>query len=79
MGDPKMLAMVGAFVGWKMALVTLMVGSFIGSLVGLGLILSGRGTMASKVPFGCFLALGAAGAATVGPAVLDWYLRLLGA
>ena len=73
-GDPPMLAMVGAFLGWKMVLVTLMVGSLIGTLVGLGLIAVGRASLASKLPFGCFLAVGAAIAAVAGPPILDWYL-----
>lgn len=73
-GDPPMLAMIGAFLGWKMTLVTLMMASLIGSVIGLGLIAMRRGSLASRLPFGCFLALGAAAAATVGPALLDWYL-----
>ena len=74
MGDPPMLAMIGAFLGWRMTLVTLMLASFSGTIVGVGLIASKRGGMASKLPFGTFLALGAAAAATVGPPLLDWYL-----
>jgi len=77
MGDVKMLAMVGAFVGWELTLLTLMLASFSGTLIGVGLIVSKRGGMKSALPFGTFLALGAAAAATVGPAVLSWYLRLL--
>jgi leader peptidase (prepilin peptidase)/N-methyltransferase len=76
MGDVKMLAMIGAFLGWKLALVTLMMASMAGSLVGLLLIVSRRGTMKYALPFGTFLALGAAAAATVGPAALAWYLGL---
>jgi leader peptidase (prepilin peptidase)/N-methyltransferase len=74
MGDFKMLAMVGAFLGWKLALLTLALASFTGSLVGLGLIASGRGSLASKLPFGTFIALGAATAATVGTGLIDWYV-----
>jgi leader peptidase (prepilin peptidase)/N-methyltransferase len=73
-GDVKMLAMIGAFLGWKLTLVTLMMGSFAGSIVGLALIAFGRGTMKYALPFGTFLAMGAVLAATVGPGVLDWYL-----
>lgn len=76
MGDFKMLAMIGAFVGWKLVLVTLMLASFAGSAIGLALVASRRGSMASKLPFGTFLAVGAAAAATVGPDLLDWYLGL---
>src|SRR4029077_16287500 len=74
MGDVKMLAMIGAFVGWKLTLVTLMMASFAGSIVGLLLIASRRGGLKYALPFGTFLALGAALAATIGPGVLDWYL-----
>jgi leader peptidase (prepilin peptidase)/N-methyltransferase len=75
MGDVKMLAMIGAFLGWKLTLVTLMMASFAGSLAGALLIVSGRGGMKYALPFGTFLAMGAALAATIGPGVLDWYLR----
>jgi leader peptidase (prepilin peptidase) / N-methyltransferase len=74
MGDVKMLAMIGAFVGWKLTLITLMMASFAGSIVGVLLIVSRRGGMKYALPFGTFLALGAALAATIGPGVLDWYL-----
>jgi leader peptidase (prepilin peptidase)/N-methyltransferase len=76
MGDVKMLAMVGAFIGWKLMIVTLMAASFSGTLIGVSLIVARRGDMKSALPFGTFLAIGAAIAATVGPAVLDWYLGL---
>jgi leader peptidase (prepilin peptidase)/N-methyltransferase len=77
MGDVKMLAMIGAFVGWKLTLVALMMASLGGSLIGLVVIASRRGGMKYALPFGTFLALGAAAAATVGPAVLAWYLNFL--
>jgi leader peptidase (prepilin peptidase)/N-methyltransferase len=77
MGDVKMLAMVGAFLGWKLTLVTLMLASLSGTVIGLLLIVSGRGGMKYALPFGTFLALGAAAAATVGSPLLTWYLGLL--
>ena len=77
MGDVKMLAMVGAFLGWKLALLTLMMASLSGTLIGLVLIATKRGDMKYALPFGTFLALGTALSATVGPAVLDWYLGQL--
>jgi leader peptidase (prepilin peptidase)/N-methyltransferase len=76
MGDVKMLAMVGAFIGWKLTLVTLVMASLSGSLIGLALIVTRRGTLKYALPFGTFLALGAAVAATVGPGLLDWYMGL---
>jgi leader peptidase (prepilin peptidase)/N-methyltransferase len=74
MGDVKMLAMIGAFLGWKLTLVALMLASVGGSVIGLLLIATRRGDMKYALPFGTFLALGAAGAAAVGPALIDWYV-----
>jgi leader peptidase (prepilin peptidase)/N-methyltransferase len=78
MGDVKMLAMIGAFVGWKLTLVTLAMASVAGSLIGVLLIATRKGGLKYALPFGTFLALGAAVAATVGGPLLDWYLGLLG-
>ena len=58
MGDVKMLAMIGAFLGWKLTLMTLMMASFAGSIVGLALIMLRRGGMKYALPFGTFLAHG---------------------
>jgi leader peptidase (prepilin peptidase)/N-methyltransferase len=76
MGDVKMLAMVGAFLGWQATLMTLTMGSIAGSLVGLIVIALRRGDMKYALPFGTFLAMGAAISATVGPNLLTWYLEL---
>jgi len=76
MGDVKMLAMIGAFLGWKLTLVTLMMASLAGSIIGVLLIATRRGDMKYALPFGTFLALGAAVAGTVGPRLVDWYLQL---
>jgi len=59
MGDVKMLAMIGAVLGWQGVVFTLFLASLMGSLVGGGLILAGRLGWKSRLPFGVFLALGA--------------------
>lgn len=74
MGDVKMLAMIGAFLGWQLTLVTLMMASLAGSVVGVAMIVSQHGGLKYALPFGTFLALGAAAAATVGTDLLNWYL-----
>ena len=74
MGDVKMLAMIGAFLGWPLMVLTLVLASFAGSLVGVALMASGRGGMQAALPFGTFLALGALVAAVAGDPILAWYL-----
>ncbi len=74
MGDVKMLAMIGAFLGWEQVLVTLVLSSLAGSVVGLGLIASGRGTMKYALPYGTFLAMGAVVASLAGEAIVRWYV-----
>lgn len=74
-GDIKMMAMVGAFVGWKGVLLTVFLGALIGTLVFLPLMLMGRKKL---VPFGVFLAMGAVATYLFGPAIFDWYGRYLG-
>ena len=74
MGDVKLLGMIGAFLGWKLVLLTLIVASFAGSLVGVALIASGRGNMKLALPFGTFLAVGAVFAATWGDPIVEWYV-----
>jgi leader peptidase (prepilin peptidase)/N-methyltransferase len=74
MGDVKMLAMIGAFLGWRAVLVTLVVSSFVGALVGIGLMAFSRGGMRYALPFGTFLAGGALIAMFAGDAIIDWYV-----
>lgn len=76
MGDVKMLAMIGAFLGWKVMLATLVLSSFVGSLVGVGMILTRTGGLKYALPFGTFLAIGAMIASVVGEPLVDWYWSL---
>lgn len=74
LGDVKMLAMVGAFLGWKLVLLTLVLSSLAGSAVGLLVIMVKRGDMKYALPYGTFLALGALATSLAGGPILDWYL-----
>lgn len=75
-GDIKLLAMIGAFLGWRAVLVTVMVGSLTGALVGGARVAFGRAGSEVPIPFGPFLALGALVALLFGEALIDWYLNL---
>ncbi len=74
LGDVKMLAMVGAYLGVSGVLVTLVCGTFAGSLVGLALVARDRGGLGAKLPFGLFLAFGAAVALFAGDRLTALYL-----
>ena len=74
MGDVKMLSMIGAFLGWQLMLVTLVLASFAGSVIGIGVIALGRGGMKAALPFGTFLAVGALIAAVAGDSIVNWYV-----
>jgi leader peptidase (prepilin peptidase)/N-methyltransferase len=76
MGDVKMLAMIGAFLGWQSVLLTLVLSSFSGALIGIALLATSRGSMRYALPFGTFLALGAFVAMLSGDAIFTWYLGL---
>jgi leader peptidase (prepilin peptidase)/N-methyltransferase len=78
MGDVKMLAMVGGFLGWKLVLLTLLLGSILGSLWGLSGVALSRYGMKQALPFGTFLALGAFTALTAGSLLLGWYASFSG-
>lgn len=75
-GDIKLLAMIGAFLGWRAIPVTLLVGSLLGSVIGLSL-MAARGRDAKMaIPFGPFLAAGAVVALFWGEPLIDWYLNV---
>jgi leader peptidase (prepilin peptidase)/N-methyltransferase len=76
MGDVKMLAMIGAFLGWRLTLVTLIFASFTGALAGAAMLVTGRGGMKAALPFGTFLAAGAFVAAVAGDQIFNWYVSL---
>ncbi|MBI3785335.1 MAG: prepilin peptidase [Deltaproteobacteria bacterium] len=75
-GDIKLLAMIGAFLGWRAVLVTLIVGSLTGAILGSLRILIQRTQAGVPIPFGPFLAIGALIALFAGEQLIDWYLGL---
>lgn len=77
LGDVNMLAMVGAFLGWQGAAVTLVMATVTGALTGLGLIAFHRLGARSRLPFGVFLSVGAAIALFVGDEIANFYLGYL--
>jgi len=73
-GDIKLMAAIGAFLGWKMALLTIVVGSIAGSVVGIAAMTLFGKTRKDKIPFGPFLALGALVSIFFGSEMIAAYL-----
>ena len=73
MGDVKMLAMIGAFLGWQLMLVTLFLASLLGSIIGVGMLAAGLSDSKYALPFGSFLALAAIVATMTGEPLVAWY------
>ncbi len=75
-GDIKMMAMVGAFMGWKAVLLTTFLGSLTGSIAGIFLMLfKGKGRK-TKIAFGPFLALGSLITLFFGMDIVTWYFNV---
>jgi leader peptidase (prepilin peptidase) / N-methyltransferase len=76
-GDVKLAGTLGAFLGWQGVLLTLIIGSLLGSIIGIVLMATGRGSGKTALPFGTFLAPAAALILLVGPRIWAWYAALL--
>jgi leader peptidase (prepilin peptidase)/N-methyltransferase len=76
-GDVKLMAMVGAFLGYKSALVTIFLGSLVGGIVGIFLMRRSAEGMKTAVPFGVFLSPAAIFCIFYGEGLVDAYLGLL--
>jgi leader peptidase (prepilin peptidase)/N-methyltransferase len=75
-GDVKMLAMIGAFLGWELVIVTLVFSSIAGSLIGLLLIVTRKGGLKYALPYGTFLAIAGVIASLYGTRIVNWYTGL---
>jgi leader peptidase (prepilin peptidase)/N-methyltransferase len=71
------MGMFGSFLGWKSALLIIMLGAIAGSVVGVTLILLRKHKAENVVPFGPFLAAGAVLTMLYGTDIVSWYLGLL--
>lgn len=77
-GDFKLLAALGAWLGWQMLPLIILLGSLSGAVIGIGLILTKRQQQGSAIPFGPFLALGGVIALFAGDSLYQWYWQWAG-
>src|SRR5215218_7263407 len=74
LGDVKMMFMVGAYLGWRLTILTIFVGVLTGSIIGIALMARQRDrSMQMLLPFGIFLGLGAIASLLYGSHVVEWY------
>ena len=74
MGDVKLMAGVGAFLGWRLAALTIFIGVFSGSLAGIALMLRrGQRNLQMMLPFGIFLGIGSIASLLIGTRLIEWY------
>ena len=76
-GDVNLLAMIGAFLGWKQVFFSFFLAVTAGACLSLGLVATGVLSRKDRIPFGPFMALGAIVALFWGDGLIDWYWRLL--
>ena len=73
-GDVLFLMMIGAFTGWQAVLFTILAASVIGTVFGVLHRLTGKAEWGAKIPFGPYLAMGAAIWVFYGPQFVEWYV-----
>jgi leader peptidase (prepilin peptidase)/N-methyltransferase len=74
LGDVKMMFMVGAYLGWRLTILTIFVGVLSGSIIGVLMMARQRDrNMQMLLPFGIFLGLGAIGSLLFGSHLVEWY------
>jgi leader peptidase (prepilin peptidase)/N-methyltransferase len=74
LGDVKMMFMVGAYLGWRLTVLTIFMGVLSGSIIGIGLMLQqGRKDMQMLLPFGVFLGIGTIVSLLIGTGIVEWY------
>jgi len=78
LGDAKLLAMIGAFLGWKAVILTIFFSSLIGSITGIIMMLLKGKDFKYAIPFGPFLSVGAVVALFYQNEIIAWYLQYKG-
>src|SRR5437660_1363566 len=73
-GDVKMMLMVGAYLGWRLTILTILLAAFSGSLAGIAMMLQrGQRNMQMMLPFGIFLGIGSIASLLIGARLIEWY------
>jgi len=77
-GDFKLLAALGAWMGWTVLPLVIVLSAAVGSIVGITMIIAGQRSRTAQIPFGPYLAGAGWLALLYGDAIMTWYLNLTG-
>ncbi|HEY0349245.1 MAG TPA: A24 family peptidase, partial [Pyrinomonadaceae bacterium] len=72
-GDVKMMLMVGAFLGWRLTILTILIGALTGSIAGIAVMYRRGRNMQMMLPFGIFLGIGSIVSLLFGARIIAWY------
>jgi leader peptidase (prepilin peptidase)/N-methyltransferase len=72
-GDVKMMLMVGAFLGWRLTILTILIGALTGSIAGIVVMYRRGRNMQMMLPFGIFLGIGSVVSLLFGARIIAWY------
>lgn len=73
-GDVKMMLMVGAFLGWRLTILTILIGALTGSIAGIAMMYRRGGrNLQMMLPFGIFLGIGSIVSLLFGSRIITWY------
>ena len=74
LGDVKMMFMVGAYLGWRLTVLTIFLAVLFGSFTGiLVMVRQGKRNLQMELPFGIFLGTAAIAALLIGSRIVEWY------
>jgi leader peptidase (prepilin peptidase)/N-methyltransferase len=74
LGDVKMMLMVGAYLGWRLTILTILLAALSGSLAGISMMLKrGSRDLQMMLPFGIFLGIGSIVSLLIGTRIIEWY------
>lgn len=79
LGDVKMMAGVGALLGWQLSFLAIFLGAFSGALIGIAVMAKQKDRdMQTQIPFGIFLGIGSIAAFLFGDNLINWYMGHFG-
>jgi leader peptidase (prepilin peptidase)/N-methyltransferase len=74
-GDFKLLAAIGAFLGWKVLPLVILLSSFVGAAIGISMIVFARHNRQVPIPFGPYLAIAGVIALLWGESITQWWMQ----